>query len=70
MSDLIFKIKEIEHPKFKRLGNDLLYLARINLSAALNAEPVDIVTLDNRKLLVSFDEIIKYIFAHNPVPTQ
>lgn len=58
-SNLILKIKEIEHPKFKRIGNDLIYTAEITLSQAINAEPLELLTLDGRKLFVSFDEIIK-----------
>jgi DnaJ-class molecular chaperone len=60
-SNLVLKIKELEHPKFKRIGDDLIYTAEITLSQAINAEPVEVVTLDGRKLFVSFDEIIKYL---------
>lgn len=53
------KIKEKKHPKFKRANvNDLIYMHRITLAQALNSEPVSIVTLDNRKLSITMDEII------------
>lgn len=58
---LIFKIEEKEHPKFQRRGDDLVYTADISLSDALNSESIEVRTLDNRSLLVSFDEIIKYL---------
>ncbi|CAD8052917.1 unnamed protein product [Paramecium primaurelia] len=62
-SDLIFQIKETPHPTFKRKGNDLLYIAKVKLANAIAADPIQIVTLDNRKLQVPVDQIIspKYV---------
>lgn len=49
----------MRHPKFKRVNtDDLLYVHKITLVQALNSEPVSLVTLDNRKLTLTMDEII------------
>jgi len=57
-SDLIFKIKELSHPLFKRKVNDLIYTCKIDLINALCCDPIAITTLDSRKLFVPIDEII------------
>jgi len=59
IADLIVKIKEKKHPKFKRANTkDLIYTHKINLIEALNSVPVSVITLDNRKLTITMDEII------------
>ena len=40
IADLIFKLKEVPHPTFKRKGNDLIYVAKITLVNALCADPI------------------------------
>jgi len=57
-SDLIFLVKEIPHPEFKRKNNDLIYTCKIDLVNALCCDPITITTLDSRKLFVPMDEII------------
>ena len=58
-SDLIINLKEIPHEKYRRVNkNDLLYIHDIKLSDALNSAPIDILTLDGRKIKISMDEII------------
>ena len=58
-SDLIIHIKEKKHPYFKRVNkDDLIYMHELTLAKALNGDPVRLVTLDNRKIAVSIDEII------------
>ena len=58
-SDLIVKIKQIEHEKFRRVnGNDLVYTCNLKLSEALNSVPVEIDMLDGRKLRIANDEIV------------
>lgn len=57
-SDLQFTIKELPHPQFKRKGNDLLYVAKVTLAHAISSDPLQVVTLDNRKLQVPIDQII------------
>lgn len=57
--DLIVKIQEIPHSKFKRVNkNDLIYTETLTLSQALNSVPVVLEHLDGRKIHVSMDEII------------
>jgi len=58
-SDLIIHLKEIPHEKYRRVNkDDLLYIHDISLSDALNSSPIDICTLDGRKIKISMDEII------------
>lgn len=58
-SDLVIHIKEKKHPYFKRVNkDDLIYMHEISLAQALNGDPVRLITLDNRKIAVSIDEII------------
>jgi len=53
-------IKEKKHSKLKRTneGKDLVYSHNISLVEALRSEPVEINTLDDRKLIITMDEII------------
>jgi len=57
---LIVVVKETKHPKFKRTneGKDLVYIQTISLIEALKSEPVEINSLDDRKLIITMDEII------------
>jgi len=57
-SDLVFTLREIEHCSYKRNCNDLIYTVCIKLIDALCSEPVELVTLDQRRLRVSMTEII------------
>ena len=50
--DLVVTLKQREHPKFVRVGNDLIYRHQINLFDALLSEGVEFETLDG--------EVIKY----------
>lgn len=57
---MIVVIKELPHPKFKRTnqGKDLVYTHTLSLVDALKSEPVEIESLDERKLIITMDEII------------
>lgn len=57
-SDLVFTIKETPHTLYKRNGNDLIYTVSIKLIDALCSEPVEMLTLDQRRLMISMTEII------------
>ena len=57
-SDLIFRIDETPHRRFKRKDNDLHYTHKIKLLDSLISLPIEIKTLDLRILTVSFEEII------------
>jgi len=56
--DIQMIIKEIQHTHYKRYGNDLVYTANISLKDALLGRPVDIKTLDNRTITVTFNKVI------------
>lgn len=58
-ADLIIKIASIPHPTFKRVHNDLIYTAKINLIEALSCCPLSISTLDGRELHIPVDKIIQ-----------
>lgn len=57
-SPLIFIIFEQRHPNFNRKGNDLVYIHRNRLIDCILANPIEIGTLDGRKITVSFESII------------
>lgn len=59
--DVIFVLKQEEHPVFKRKGADLFVERRISLVEALCGFSLDLVHLDGRKLLIktSPGEIVK-----------
>lgn len=57
-SDLIVTIKSKPHPKFMRNGQDLIYTYRLTLLEAINSVPLEVVTLDGRRINVTMDEII------------
>jgi DnaJ-class molecular chaperone len=57
-SDLVVKFVEIPHPKFKRVGNDMIYHHKINLLESLKSVPVHFTTIDNEMIEVSVDEVI------------
>lgn len=58
-SDLIVHLSEKSHPLFKRVNtNDLVYVETITLIQALNSSPINLTTLNGRKLMIAMDEII------------
>lgn len=57
-ADIIFILKEKPHPRFKRVGNDLHYTATISLKKALTNPVIEVLTLDNRKLRITLNEIV------------
>lgn len=57
-SDLVFTLKEAPHKSYKRNGNDLIYTVETKLINALCSEPVELLTLDQRRLRVSMTEVI------------
>lgn len=52
LADLVFKIKEVPHPQFKRRDNDLVYTAKVKLANALCPESIVIVRLRLISLLI------------------
>ena len=58
-SNLLVKIKEKKHDRFKRVNrSDLLLFKTITLVESLNSNPVEVETLDGRKVTIPMDEII------------
>jgi len=58
-ADLVFILHEVDHPRFKRQGNDLLYTANISLKQALSNPVIEVTTLDDRKLRITLNEVIQ-----------
>ncbi len=48
----------MKHTRFQRAGNDLIYVHKLSLYDALCAAPLELETLDHRKLTVVVDQII------------
>ena len=61
---MIFEIEEISHPLYSRNGDDLIYKASLTLAEAIKCDPVELKTLDNRKIRIALDEIPKYLYAN------
>jgi len=57
-ADIIFILKEKPHPRFKRVGNDIHYVANLTLKQALINPMFEIQTLDGKKLRITPNEII------------
>lgn len=57
-SALVFTVFEQRHPSFSRKGDDLVYVHRNRLVDCLLAYPIEIGTLDGRKITVSFESIV------------
>lgn len=57
-SNLIFTIFEQRHPSYSRIENDLIYTHKTRLIDCILANPIEIQTLDGRKITVSFESII------------
>jgi len=45
IADLVFKIREVAHPQFKRREKDLVYTAQVKLADALCPESIVIVRI-------------------------
>ncbi|MEE6473243.1 hypothetical protein FKM82_009907 [Ascaphus truei] len=57
-ADIIFTVKEKPHPRFKRQGNDLVYISNIALGKALIGCTVAVETLDERLLHIPINDIV------------
>jgi DnaJ-class molecular chaperone len=58
IADLLVKIAETPHTRFRRQGNDLQFVHQVPLFDALCAKPFQIETLDHRFIVVPIDEVI------------
>jgi len=59
LANLIVIIKEKEHELYKRRNEDLFITYTISLKDAINGKNIEIATLDNRKLNVLLDELVR-----------
>jgi len=57
-SDIIFIVKDKEHPSFRRDGSNLIYTTSIPLGKALTGCLVDVPTLDGRLLSIPINDIV------------
>ncbi|XP_041902208.1 dnaJ homolog subfamily B member 13-like isoform X3 [Corvus kubaryi] len=57
-ADITFVVQEKLHPKFKRIDNNLLYVATIPLGKALTGCTLDVWTLDGRLLNIPINDIV------------
>ncbi|KAM4698852.1 dnaJ homolog subfamily B member 13 [Discoglossus pictus] len=57
-ADIIFIVKEKNHPHFKRQGNDLIFTETLSLGKALIGCTVEVVTLDDRILNIPINDIV------------
>lgn len=57
--DVVFVLKERTHARFRRVKDDLLFTAKINLVEALTGATVEVETLDGRKVPVAITEIVR-----------
>ncbi|KAJ3098422.1 DnaJ sub B member 13 [Phlyctochytrium planicorne] len=62
-ADIIFTVKEIEHERFKRNGDDLIYHTDITLGKALSGSVVEVKTLDERILTIPINDIVHYEYT-------
>eukprot|EP00794_Sanderia_malayensis_P000657 gene657-1325_t len=57
-ADIVFIVKDKEHPLFRREGNDIVYTASIPLGKALTGCIIDVPTLDGRLLSIPVNDIV------------
>ncbi|KAE8619644.1 hypothetical protein XENTR_v10009882 [Xenopus tropicalis] len=58
-ADIVFVLKDKSHPVFKREGSDVVYTSKISLREALCGCSVNIPTVDNRTIPLTFTDIIR-----------
>ncbi|XP_077030737.1 dnaJ homolog subfamily B member 13 isoform X1 [Agelaius phoeniceus] len=58
-ADITFVVQEKLHPRFKRIENNLLYVANISLAKALTGCTLDVWTLDGRLLNIPINDIVE-----------
>ena len=59
VADIVFIVKDKEHPRFRREGVNLVYTAHVPLSKALTGCTIEIHTLDERVLHIPINDIVK-----------
>jgi DnaJ family protein B protein 13 len=61
--DVVFVLKELPHPRFRRSKDNLLYTADITLRESLTGTTVEIRTLDNRSIPIPITNIVSPSFT-------
>lgn len=56
--DLVIKFAQKTHLKFKRQGNDIVYIHKLSLLDSLKSSPIHFTTIDNQMIEVAVDEVI------------
>ena len=55
-ANLVVKFKQLDHPEYRRIGDDLVLTKKITLIDAIEMKPITFKTLDGRCLTVASDE--------------
>ena len=58
-ADIVFIVKDKQHPRFRREGINLIHTAKVPLGKALTGTTVEIFTLDERIIHIPINDIIK-----------
>lgn len=58
-ADIVFIVKDKQHPRFRREGINLVHTAKVPLGKALTGTTVEIFTLDERIIHIPINDIIK-----------
>ncbi|XP_042550983.1 LOW QUALITY PROTEIN: dnaJ homolog subfamily B member 4-like [Dipodomys spectabilis] len=58
-ADIVFVIKDKDHPKFERDGSNIIYTAKISLREALCGCSINVPTMDGRNIPMSISDIVK-----------
>lgn len=58
-ADIVFIVKDKPHARFRREGANLIHTAKVPLGKALTGCTVEICTLDDRKLHIPINDIVK-----------
>ena len=57
-ADIVFVVRDKQHPLFSRNGNDLVYVAKISLGKALIGCSIEVPTLDGRLINIPINDIV------------
>jgi DnaJ-class molecular chaperone len=58
VGDLIVTLKETCHSKYRRCGNDIVYMHKMSLADALTTAPFEFTTLEGELFKITPDEIV------------
>lgn len=58
-ADIVFIVKDKQHPRFRRQDINLIHTAKVHLGKALTGCVVEINTLDDRILHIPINDIVK-----------